>query len=142
VAEDFSKGETIIVIGGTVGTDGVIDTSANMCTVEQVGEWDLLIRTKNSSSPPWIVSKKVCLPLRIDSTVLAAGLPRSPTVGDMIFYQGKINWKDPEPTSLAGTVYEIKYSNGRPTYAKVHAGDQMLDLPYDDMMVLQRKSSS
>ena len=138
-AEEFTKGETIIVIGGVIDATGVISSSVRLCVVEQVGEWDLLVSVKNSNSPPKIVSKKICLPLRIDAHAIAGGTPKTPMIGDMIFYQGKVNWKDAEPSQLAGTVYEIKYSDGRPIYAKVYSGEEMLDLPYDDIMVLQRK---
>lgn len=137
--EDFIKGETIIVIAGVVDATGVVSSSASLCVIEQVGEWDLLIRAKDSSVPSRIVSKKICVPLRIDVHTLSEGAPRSPMIGDMIFYQGKVNWKDSAPTQLAGTVYEIKYYDGRPTHAKVHSGEKMLDLPYDAIMVLQRK---
>jgi hypothetical protein len=139
IIEEYIKGETVIVIGGTAASTGVTKISAVACVVEEVGEWDLLVKNRNPSATSMIVSKKICIPIRIDATTLASATPRSPAIGDMVYYKGKVSWRDKHETCLAGTIYEIRYADGSAIFAKVHSGEQMIDLPYSELMVLQRK---
>jgi hypothetical protein len=139
---EYSKGDFVVVAGGTIDVSGVIDTSVNLCVVNEVGENDLLVSIKGSKSPPMIVSQKVCIPVSISSKMLVDSSPLQPCVGDMVFFQGKLSWRDDEPTAVVGSIYEVRYVDGRPAYAKVFFSDQMLELPYTSLMVLQKKSES
>ena len=139
IIEEYVKGETVIIIGGTSASAGVTSLTAVARVVEEVGEWDLLVKNGNSSGASTIVSEKICIPIRIDTPTLSSATSCRPAIGDMVYYKGKVSWRDKHETCLAGTIYEIRYADGYATFAKVHSGEQMIDLPYLELMVLQRK---
>ena len=138
---NFEEGDKVAVIGGTLDSTGIIDTHVTICSIITVGELDLLVKLdRSSSSSTQIVPKSICVPIRIESSSLSHRT-LVPQLGDMVHYFGKLNWRDTEPTTLVGTVYEIKYREGAPSTARVHAAGEMIDLPCGDLMVLQRKPS-
>ena len=136
---EFIKGDKVAISGGIVDTTGVIQTAVTICTVEEVGEQDLLVRFDRAGSPTQIVPKTVCTPIRVTAPDLEKSYALRPCLGDMVFYKGKINWRDKEESSIAGTVYEIKYRDGNAVTANVHTGTEMQELPFDQLMVLQTK---
>ena len=141
MTSSFEKDDKVAVVGGTLDSTGVIGTHVTICTIIAVGESDLLVRPdRTTSSPPQIVPKSICTP--IPFTVDAFQTKRTwPSLGDMVYYYGKLNWRDPEETTLVGTVYEVKYRDGAPFTARVHTGSDMVDLPCGDLLVLQRPPS-
>jgi len=140
--DQFEKGNKVAVIGGTLDSTGVIETYVTICTVLAVGDSDLLVQHERSTSKSTqIVPKLICTSIPFTSDALRSQ-KLLPSLGDMVYYYGKINWRDQEETTLIGTVYEVKYREGQPTTVRVHTGDDMLDLPCADLMVLQRKPSA
>ena len=138
--KDFCEGDTVIVVGGVVDNTGVIETLTTVCIVEEVGAEDLLVKPHRGVSAPQIVSQSICVPVKVKPGELFNSEPLKPRIGDMVFYRGKLNWRDKEETTLAGTVYEIKFRDGRTIGAVVHTGDEMIELQYDQLMVLQKKT--
>ena len=137
----FVQGDRVAIAGGAVDSTGVIQTAVTICTVEQVGEKDLLVRFDRSSSGAQIIPKSICTPIKFDAVTLSTSQVLRPQLGDMVYYKGKVNWRDKDETAIAGTVYEIKFREGKPVSANVHTGTGMQDLPYDQLMVLQTKST-
>jgi len=136
---EFIKDKTVVVIGGIVDNTGVLSTSITVCTIEQVGEKDLMVKTV-ASKARYIIPKDLCIQIDIDKKSLDSKTS-VPAIGDMVFYQGKINWRDKEEVRIAGTIYEIEYAYGTPVAAKIHHGTDMVKLPFEDLMVLQKNSS-
>ena len=140
--DQFEKGNKVAVIGGTLDSTGVIETYVTICTVLAVGESDLLVQLERvTSRSTQIVPKSICTPIPFTTDALRSQ-KLLPNLGDMVYYRGKVNWRDQEETTLIGTVYEVKYREGQPSTVRVHTGDDMLDLPCSDLMVLQRKPSA
>ncbi len=138
---EFLIGQTVVVIGGIVDVTGILSKSVTVCIIEQVGQKDLMVKTA-ASGARYVVPKEVCVLVDISKSALDSSRPLRPEIGDMVFYQGKLNWRDSSETSIAGTIYEIEYSYGKPIAAKVHHGSEMVKLPYEDLMVLQRSKPS
>ena len=142
MSKAFEKDDKVAVVGGTLDSTGVIETYVAICTVLAVGESDLLVQSDRSTTrSTQIVPKSICTPIPFTSAALQSQ-KSTPALGDMVYYYGKLNWRDAEETTLVGTVYEIKYRDGIPATARVHTGSDMVDLPCGDLMVLQRKPSS
>ena len=141
MGHDFEKEDKIAVAGATVDSTGVIETHVTICTVVEVGHADLLVKLDRVSSSTKIVPKSICTPIKFDASALAKKI-LEPLLGDMILYSGKLNWRDKEESIVIGTVYEIKYREGMATTVRVHTGTDMVDLPYGEVMVLQRKPIS
>ena len=141
MSSSFEKDDKVAVVGGTLDSTGIIETYVTICTIIAVGETDLLVRPdRTATAPPQIVPKSICTP--IPFTVDAFHTKKTlPSLGDMVYYYGKLSWRDSEETTLIGTVYEIKYRDGSPSTARVHTGSDMVDLPCGDLLVLQRKPS-
>ena len=137
--DKFEKGDKTVIVGGIVDSSGIIETSVTVCEVVEVGKSDLLVKFDRKSSPPRIVSKSACVPIHVDKNELLNAKPLLPDLGDMVFYRGKVNWRDKEETTCVGTVYEIKLRDGAPTTATVHTGNDMVALPYSELLVLQRR---
>lgn len=133
---EYSVDDRVIIFGGVVDTEGLIESTIQTARVIEVGENDLLVSINNFSTYN-IVPKQICFPLKSDPKCLGTE-PLKPQLGDMVYYRGKENWRDTEETTIAGIVYEIAYAGGRPTSAKVHAGAEMKTLDYNVLLVLQR----
>ncbi len=141
MALGFEKDDKVAVVGGTLDSTGVIETYVTICTIIAVGESDLLVRPdRATTAPPQIVPKSICTPIPFTSDAFQTKRAL-PSLGDMVYYYGKLNWRDSEETTLIGTVYEIKYRDGSPFSARVHTGSDMVDLPCGDLLVLQKKPS-
>lgn len=135
---EYSIDDRVIIFGGVVDTDGIIESSIQQATVLEVGEDDLLVSNGGNFSSHLIVPKSLCIPLKSDFNTLTNATPLTPQLGDMVYFRGKETWRSTEETVIVGIVYEIAYAGGRPTSVKVHAGSEMKDLDYSTLLVLQR----
>ncbi len=139
--KEFEKGDRVAVAGGTVDSTGVISTHVTICTVIEVGQEDLMVQyDRVNSSTHQVVPKTICTPIKFDAADLSCSATLKPKLKDMVLFVGKLNWRDKEETIVAGTVYEVKYREGRPTTVSIHTGTEMMDLPCENLLVLQRNS--
>lgn len=138
-APEFSADGRVIIFGGAVDTQGLIDSTIQTGTIIEVGESDLLISINGSSSFQ-IVPKQLCIPMKSDPELLSSACRLKPQLGDMVYFRGRESWKDTGDSTIVGAVYEIAYAGGRPSKAKVYAGTEMKELDYESLLVLQRKS--
>lgn len=136
---EFSADGRVIIFGGVVDTQGLIDSTIQTGTIIEVGESDLLVSI-NSSSSYQIVSKQLCIPMKADPELLSSVCCLKPQLGDMVYFKGRASWKDTDDSTIVGVVYEIAYAGGRPNRVKVYAGSEMKELDYESLLVLQRKS--
>ena len=128
----------MIIFGGVVDTDGLIESNIQTATVIEVGEEDLLVSINDFSAYD-VIPKQICVPLRSDPIGLSTS-PLKPQIGDMVYFKGKAQWRDKEETTIVGVVYEIAYAGGRPTSVKIHTDGEMKVLDYRSLLVLQRNS--
>lgn len=137
---EYSTDDRVIIFGGVVDTSGLIESTIQTAKVVEVGENDLLVSTGKGFLSYSIVPKTLCIPLKANPENLMNTSPLKPQLGDMVYFRGKESWRDKEDTIVAGIVYEIAYAGGRPTFAKVYADEEMKELDYNLLLVLQRKS--
>jgi len=138
---NFEKGDKVAVAGGTIDSTGVINTQVTICTVVEVGQEDLLVQYDRVSSTPQVVSKTICTPIKFTAEDLMRSEILKPRLKDMVLFVGKLNWRDKDTSSIAGTVYEVKYREGRPHTVSIHTGTEMVDLPCENLLILQRNNS-
>jgi hypothetical protein len=136
---EYSADDRVIIFGGVVDTNGLLDSTIQTGTVIEAGDQDLLVSVSSSSNYQ-IVSKKLCLPLKADPDLLSSATPLKPQLGDMVYFRGRESWRYTDEITVVGAIYEIAYAGGRPHKAKVYSGSEMKELDYDSLMVLQRKS--
>lgn len=136
---EYSVDDRVIIFGGVVDTNGLIESTIQTGVVIEVGESDLLLSI-NSSTAYQIVPKAICIPMSSDPDLLTSCRTLKPQIGDMVYFRGRESWRHTEETTVIGTVYEIAFAGGRPNKVKVYAGSEMKDLDYDSLLVLQRKS--
>lgn len=139
-SHQYSKGDKVIVLGGIIDTNGLVDSSVQIGIVEEVGLSDLLLDTSltSISKTYHVISKSLCRPISIDSETLSKSQPLNPRIGDMVFFKGRVSWRDTEVSAIAGVVYEIAYAGGRPDKVKVLVDTEMKELDYNSLLVLQR----
>ena len=136
---EYSVDDRVIIFGGVVDTNGLLESTIQTGEIIEVGDCDLLVSV-NSSTTYQIIPKSVCIPMKSDPKLLNESKPLRPQLGDMVYFRGRESWRYTEETTVIGTVYEIAFAGGRPSKAKVYAGSEMKDLDYDSLLVLQRKS--
>ena len=136
---EYSANDRVIIFGGVVDTNGLLDSTIQTGTVIEAGDLDLLVSISGSSNYQ-IISKQLCVPLRSDPDLLSTAEPLKPQLGDMVYFRGKESWKYTSEVTIVGAVYEIAYAGGRPSKAKIYSGSEMKELDYDALLVLQRKA--
>ena len=134
----FERGDHVAVLSGVLDSTGVVSSSVTICTVVHVGCDDLFLETKHASPSRFIVSKTACTKICVTSERISSSEPSRPQIGDMVLYHDKVKWSDEAPTKIIGTVYEINYRTGSPHTATVMIGTEMVQLPYNSLLVLQK----
>jgi hypothetical protein len=138
---EYEKDSYVAVVNVTVDVSGVIDESIVVCRVLHVGQHDLLVTPISSSGlapPKYIIPKTECTSIIVDQKPSAPSRKLQPELGDMVLYQDKLSWTDKEDTTIIGAVYEITYQYGKPAYVTVMRDGEMVRLPADNILVLQR----
>jgi len=138
----FSDIEKVAVIGGTVDGAGHLSTEIRICSVVQVGENDVLVIEEGPrfGSPQVIVPKSLCIPLHTSYQTVIEAVPTKPELGDLVFFSGKLDWKDKEASQLAGILCEIRYRLGVRATGRVLIDNEMKDVDYNHLLVLQKKA--
>ena len=88
---------------------------------------------------PKIVPKSLCIPVDISREQLIESKPLTPELGDLVYFSGKQSWKDTEDIQIAGILYEIVYSGGRPDVGKVLVEGTLQQVGFENLLVLQKK---
>ena len=140
-SDRFSDVKKVAVIGGTVDGAGHLNTEIRICSVLQAGENDLLVTEEGSrfSSSATIVPKSLCIPLHTSYESVIEALPTRAELGDLVFFSGKLDWKAKEASQIAGILCEIRYRLGIRTTGRVLIDNEMQDVEYNKLLVLQKK---
>ena len=137
----FSDVKKVAVIGGTIDSSGNLNEEIRICSVIQVGEDDIFVAEESSryGGAPVIVPKSLCIPLHTSYEVVAAAQPTQPELGDLVFYSGKLDWKDKTVSQLAGILCEIRYRIGVRHLGRILIDGEMKEVDYSRLLVLQKK---
>jgi hypothetical protein len=57
----------------------------------------------------------------------------------LVFFSGKLDWKAKEVSQIAGILCEIRYRLGIRTTGRVLIDNEMQDVEYNKLLVLQKK---
>ena len=140
IADAFADVKLVAVIGGTIDCGQNLRESVRICSVVEVGESDILVRDSGAyTERTAIVPKSLCIPIHATYEEITKSAPSVPKLGDLVLYYGKLEWKDKEPTRIAGILCELKYDLGSPVKAKVLVGGAMKEVEYSGLLVLQSK---
>ena len=140
--ETFIGIKKVAVVGGTIDSAETFQEEIRICSIVQVGETDIMVVEDgvSYSSKPIIVPKSLCIPLHTSSDKLLASKRCIPELGDLVFYCGKLEWKDKKETQLVGILCEIHYRTGIPVRGRLLIEGEMKAVDYENLMVLQRKA--
>ena len=140
----FVDAQLVAVIGGTIDCAGNLREDIKICKVVQVGESDILVTEASSymQERSVVVPKALCVPLSASFDQVASSKTLVPELEDLVLYHGKLDWKDKKASQVTGILCEIKYQYGVPHKAKLLFGGQMQEVPFGDLLVLQRKKSN
>lgn len=136
----FSSGDLIAVFGGYIGEEGIAADSVEVCKVVVCGYEDLLVEpVKNYiySSAIYLVPKKCCQKLSLNSNVLINSKTLAPKTGDLVLSYSRIKMKD-DPESITGIIYKILYKFAKPQRCILLCGNEMKEVNYDNLIVLER----
>jgi hypothetical protein len=138
----FSNVKKVAVIGGTIDSTETLQAEIRICSVIQVGEADIMVTEDgvNYGSKPIIVPKSLCIPIHTSSDKLLTSKKCTPELGDLVFYCGKLDWKDKTEAQLAGILCEIHYRTGIPIRGSLLIEGEMKAVEFDHLMVLQKKA--
>lgn len=141
-SDRFSDVKKVAVIGGTIDCAGNLSEEIRICTVVQVGENDVMVTEEGFSrgSIPAIVPKSLCVPLHASYETLIEAKKAEAELGDLVFYSGKLNWKDKESSQIAGILCEIRYRLGTRSIGRVLINNEMQEVDYNNLLVLQKKA--
>lgn len=130
----WERGDKALVFGGVVDTTG-ITTDVTIGTIEEVGQYELLISYKgNNWSGPKRVHKDRCMPI-----LRTFDVPNSnplPEVGDLVLIY---DWKyvRNEGNKKVGTVHSLVYGPTE-TYAEVMLDGELTKVELRKCFILQR----
>ncbi len=140
--DPFLNAKYVAVLGGTIDCSGGLHEELRICEIVQVGESDVMVADGglSYSSRPIIVPKTLCVPLPADYETIVSAATAKPELGDLVFFCGKMTWKDKDNTTIAGILCEIKYRAGIPTTGRILLDGEMKDVDYPALLVLQKKA--
>jgi len=139
----FLAGDLIAVFGAEKGQKNQKAENVSFCRVVAVGEKDLMVEdnassTYSSRKPFYIVPKEICIKLKIDADVVVNSRYLEPKLGDLVLSYIKEVFKKEDPIELTGILYKIVYKFGKPVTATVIHDNEMKEVPFSSLMVLQR----
>jgi len=138
----FSVGDLIAAFGGERKQKEQKAEAISVCKVVVVGEEDLMVEeiiaSYSSRKPYYIVPKDICVKLIVDADIVVESRYLEPKLGDLVISYIREVFKKEEPTELTGILYKIVYKFGRPMSATVIHDNEMKEVPFSSLMVLQR----
>ena len=134
---EWKRGDIVASLGGTIESSGKFTPSYSICKVVEVGFKDLALISHPSRSYDriFMASKSCCVkisPASIEDISTGVTLPE---INDLVI--GFSTGSTDEITS--GIVYAIEYTSGSPRNCKILVGEDIKSIPYDRVMVLDRK---
>ena len=141
----FEIDDLVAVFGGEVGQDGKFADKISICRVLVCGENDLIVEDISRSFSRinhHIVSKSICHKLFMDADELANSSPLNPLAGDLVLSYSQDTFKNDLPTTITGILYKTTYRMGKPSKAILICGDEMKEVFYNTLIVIQRNKNN
>jgi hypothetical protein len=139
----FEIGDLIAVFGGEISKEGSTADSVTVCKVLVVGELDLLVEEASgrfSRLSTCLVPKTLSVKLEISPSHLESETILTPQLGDLVLAYSRDSFKNETPTKTTGILFKITYKLGKPYVCTIISGDEMKEVPADNLIVLQRKA--
>jgi len=143
LSNSFEIGDIVAVFGGEVGKKGNKANSVSVCTVLAVGELDVLVEepgTRIRSLSTHVVPKAICFKLKMNPDNLKNKKSLVPQIGDLVLSYSKDTYRSEEVIEVTGILFNTVYKLGKPHTCTLISGDEMKEVSYNDLIVLQRKS--
>lgn len=142
VNSKFESGDIIAVFGGSISKEEKLADNISICTVLVCGQEDLIVRENkpavySSGDSVFKVSKGLCLKLHLDPNLLEEKSLLSPKIGDLVISYEKETFTRKEAIKKTGILYKIIYKYGKPYKGSLICGSKMVEVYYEDLMVLQ-----
>jgi len=138
----FNVGDLIAVFGGEIKQETESADKVYFCEIISVGQSDLMVEEKSDSYSVrklfYIVPKDICVKIEIDPTVVVKARCLEPKIGDLVLSYIREAFKKEEPVEITGILYKIVYKFGRPSKATIIHDNEMKEVPFSSLMVLQR----
>lgn len=142
----FEPGDLVAVFGGEIGKEGSHADTVSICRVLVSGFLDLIVEDSYSSSysrpSHHVVSKNICHKLSMSPQSLQSNSPLSAKLGDLVLSFSRDSFKDTPPVEKTGILYKITYKLGRPHRCTLLCGNEMEEVSYDSLIVLQRNENT
>jgi hypothetical protein len=140
--DPFLNAKYVAVLGGIIDCSGSLREEIRICEIVQAGESDVMVSDAglSYSSKTVIVPKALCIPLPADYETIVQAKVAKPELGDLVFFCGKLNWKEKENITIAGILCEIKYRVGTPVLGGILLDGEIKEVDYTSLLVLQKKA--
>ena len=139
---NFEPGDLVAVFGGEIGKEGKSANHVSICIVLVCGKQDLIVEdrytrsyVKNSYHK---VPQRICHKLSLDPDNLWETSTLSPSVGDLVLSYTRDSFREEEPEQITGILYKTTFKLGKPHKSTLICGDEMKEVSYDSLLVLQR----
>ena len=134
---DWKRGDIVASLGGTIESSGTFTPSYSICKIVEVGSLDLALIAHPSRSYDriFMAPKSCCVKISSASIESISAGATPPKLNDLVIaFSTSISEE-----VLTGIVYAIEYASGSPRNCKILVGDDIKSVPYDRVMVLDRK---
>ena len=138
----FEVGDLVAVFGGSISREEKSASDISICEVLVCGQRDLIVQNcKNnsfvSSEHTFKVSKNLCSKLFMEAEFLENSKVTEAKIGDLVMSFEKETYTRKEPIKKTGILYKIIYKFGKPYKGSLISGNEMVDVFYEDLLVIQ-----
>ena len=138
----FSVGDLVAVFSGEKGQKTESADEASFCKVIAVGACDLMIEetvaSYSTKKPYYIIPKDICVKVQIEPSIVIESRCLEPKLGDLVLSYVREVFKKEKPAEITGILYKVVYKYGRPLTATIIHDNEMKEVPFSSLMVLQR----
>jgi hypothetical protein len=136
--DTFKIGDLISVSGGSIGKEGKVSDTADICVVAAVGAHDLIVEQTNLQSS-YRVPKALCSVVKKDPNLLRTCKIQEPELGDLVLSFERKYYSKEEPVVNTGVLYKVSYKLGKPDKCTLLCGTDFIEVSYASLIVVQRK---
>ena len=136
----FKIGDLVSVSGGSIGKDGEVSDTADICIVSAVGERDLIVEQTNLQSS-YRVPKALCDVIRKDPNLLKTCKIQEADIGDLVLSFERKYYTKEEPTINTGVLYKVGYKLGAPDACTLLCGTDFVEVSYRSLIVVQKRKA-
>ena len=138
--EKFEVGNLVSVSGGSIGKDGEVADSAEVCIVAAVGEKDLIVES-TSLQASYKVPKALCNVIKKDPSLLRTCKIQEPALGDLVISFERKYYSKEDPVLKTGVLYKIDYKLGNPDRCTILCGSDFDEVAYKNLIVARKNSN-